>query len=344
MLSNVGAAEGSFPHSVETQGKNGRGEGLALDHVYVLREVSKQYGPKGVLANDRISLEIKAGGILGVFGPNGAGKTAMVRQMMGLLRPTSGDIELLGTSIVRHPEFAPAHVAYFSQRIMALRVFTFREILVHTGVHRGLLEAAARKQAANLIDKFDCGYCADRVLYTLSGGEQKLAFVLGAFMADMPVMVLDEPTNDLDPRRRAMAWEHMLERNRANGVTIILVTHNVLEADTIVDRVVIIDRGKIQAAGTPGELKARFGGQARVDLTLKPGVAAPSDLTSRARHVHGQTWSLRAPAPEVGQVFNGLIDTLGLQAIDDFRVLTPTLEDVYVEVTGRAWDEPKHAD
>ncbi len=307
--------------------------------VYVLKDVTKRYDKADHPANDRVNLEVEGGGILGVFGPNGAGKTTMVRQMMGLLKPTAGDIELFGRSIVRHPEFAPTKVAYFSQRVMALRVFTFREVLVHTGVHRGQKETTARKQAADLIDTFDCGYCADRVLYSLSGGEQKLAFVLAAFMADKSVMVLDEPTNDLDPRRRARAWEYMLNRNRKDGVTIILVTHNVLEADSVVDRVVIIDRGAIQAGGTPGELKARFGGQARVDLTLKPGVAVPAGLSSRAKHVHGQTWSLRAPAAAVGQVFNELVDSLGLPAIDDFRVLTPTLEDVYVEVTGRAWDD-----
>ncbi|HEY3316644.1 MAG TPA: ABC transporter ATP-binding protein [Bacillota bacterium] len=303
--------------------------------AYQLSRLTKIYKSR-VVANNNISLEIKCGEILGVFGPNGAGKTTMVRQMMGLLRPTSGQILLFAKDVVARPERVPETVAYFSQKVMSLNPFSFKEVLVHAGVHRGMSSSNARKQAARLVEFFDCGHCTDRYLYQLSGGERKLSLLLSTFMGHKKILILDEPTNEIDPLRRARVWSYLLERNRDDGVTVILVTHNVVEAEAVVDRVVIIDRGIVRGIGTPGELKANLDVMSHVVFTLKPHVkvsAAPFDVT----HIHGQTWSAMATTQDVARLFSQLVDVLGMQSLDDFRVSTPSLEDVYMQLTGRSF-------
>lgn len=158
--------------------------------------------------------------------------------------------------------------------------------------------AASYAAAKGLIEYFGCEAFADRYLLQLSGGERRLALLLSTFMSHLPVLVLDEPTNDLDPRRRHLVWRYLLQANREKGTTIVLVTHNVSEAETVVDRVMIMDRGKVLAEGAPGELKSRLGTKAKILVTLKPEVKPFGPLAS-ARQVHGQTWEILVSEQEV---------------------------------------------
>jgi ABC-type multidrug transport system ATPase subunit len=310
--------------------------------AYDIDTLTKVYRRGNVLANDGITLQVSAGEIIGVFGPNGAGKTTLVRQMMGLLRPSSGTIRLLGRDIISDPRIVPDLVAYFSQRIAYLGNFTFGEVLLHAGVLRGVPLTEAKLMAAELIQRFECEQFSKRYLFTLSGGERRLALLLSAFMSRCPVLLLDEPTNELDPRRRQLVWQYLLAANRQEGKTVVLVTHNVAEAESIVDRVLVIDRGRVQALGTPGELKSRLGALARVSVSLKPGVL-PLGPLAKAQHAHGQTWYLLVEEQRVTDVMSEVLHAVGLEGIDRFQLTSCSLEDVYAALTGRELDAPRDA-
>ncbi|MEW6308719.1 MAG: ABC transporter ATP-binding protein [Bacillota bacterium] len=308
--------------------------------AYDIDGLTKTYRKAKVPANNGISLRVPQGEILGILGPNGAGKTTLVRQMVGLLRPTSGSVRLFGHDVLNRPHLVPDMVAYFSQRVASFGSFSFREVLLQAGVLRGMTLGEARRAAGGLIDRFLCGEFAGRYLLHLSGGERRLALLLSTFMSRRAVLVLDEPTNDLDPHRRHLLWAYLFEENRNEGTTVVLVTHNISEAQTVVDRVVIMDGGRIHAQGTPGELKAGLRHQARIVMTMKVRSQPPAVTGGLLTHVHGQTWEIRAPETQVTPILAQILDAVGMNAIDRFQVTSCSLEDVYVSLTGRHWDAP----
>lgn len=310
-------------------------------HVYEVEQLTKVYGPSGLRANDCISFDIRHGEIFGIVGQNGAGKTTLVRQMAGLLKPTSGRISLLGTDVVTNPAAVPYAVAYAGQRPAALRAHTFFEALYCTGIFRGLSRLGAAKQARDLVEQFGLEHTGRRALAFCSGGERRLAGVLSAFMGDLPVFILDEPTNDLDPMNRRRLWDLLLERNRSRGTTIVLVTHNLLEAETVVDRIMIVNEGRVQALGTLGELKRLVSNQVRLRVRVrecgKKEAEAFFGAVPESHSVRDGVWEISATVDSAQDVLQSVIRSLGINIIDDFRLATPTLEDVYIQVTGRRW-------
>jgi ABC-2 type transport system ATP-binding protein len=260
--------------------------------------------------------------------------------MVGLLRPTSGSIHLFGHDVVSHPHLVPDMVAYFSQRVASFGTFTFYEVLQHAGILRGLTLAETKKKAAMLVEYFLCDEFVDKYLLQLSGGERRLALLLSTLMSRCPVLVLDEPTNDLDPQRRRLLWRYLFEENRNKGTTVILVTHNVLEAEAVVDRVIIMDAGQIHAQGTPGELKASLGDQAKVIVTLRSDAELRIGHAASTTRVHGRTWQILTKESQVVGILGELLNDGGLEAIDRFQMTSCSLEDVYVALTGRNWDVP----
>lgn len=217
---------------------------------------------------------------------------------------------------------------------MALRAHKVREVILHSAVLRGVPVPEARRQSAELIERFGLGPIADRIMHRLSGGQQRQTALLASLIGDRPVLILDEPTNELDPANRRLVWDYLVELNRDRGTTIILVTHNVLEAEQVVQRVAIIDRGLAVAVGTPGELKAQVDYTVRVEVRLKPGVdeTALADLPGATRVREG--WYRIAAAREQAQELLGMVvSRTGLADLDDFRLVTPSLEDVYLRYT-----------
>jgi ABC-type multidrug transport system ATPase subunit len=309
--------------------------------VYDVKELTKIY-PPGVLANDRISLKIEAGEIFGLFGPNGAGKTTLIRQLAGLLRPSRGTIRLFGYDIVKNPEIVPHHVGYYGQKVVALRAHKLCEVIYITGRLRGQSSTEAKKQTEELLEWFELDGLAHRLLFHLSGGEQRLATLLAAFMGYPPILILDEPTNELDPRRRRRVWEYLWELNDTRGTTILLATHNLLEAERVVKRVAIIDRGRIQALGTPGELKRRLQGTVRVEIHLRDGGDKRAEEVLADMHggscLRPGRWQITAPQSQASSLLMEVLERIDLETLDDFRLTTPTLEDIYMQVTGREWE------
>lgn len=241
--------------------------------VLEIRDLEKRY-PKGLLANDGISLDTRSGEVFALLGPNGAGKTTLVKQVIGLLRPTAGSIMLDGVDLVREPEVARQLVAYLPQGSLPIDPFTLREVVELVGRIRGGDRRSVRQRAIHLIDALELGPWIDTLGTRMSGGIRRLVGFVMAAVQPMALVILDEPTNDVDPLRRRLLWEQIRRLGR-EGTSVLLVTHNVLEAEQAVDRLAVIDEGRIIAQGTPASLKTTDRGSLRVHVNLVPGNGAP---------------------------------------------------------------------
>lgn len=306
--------------------------------AYEVQDLTKVYRRAKAAANDRISMTIDAGIVFGVLGPNGAGKTTFVRQLAGLLRPTSGRVCLYGEDVVARPEIVPHRIGYYGQQVAALRAHRFAEILWMTGVLRGLSLQSARQQAAQLMEQFAVTHLAQCITASLSGGERRMAGLLSAFMANRRLLILDEPTNDLDPRRRQILWDYLHERNVTDGATVIVVSHNLPEVENVAHQAALIDGGKLIVTGTMGELKRAVADKLRIELRLRreePRAIAVLSAIDGAVQLKSGVWVVYSVPSEATSLLQRLLDTLGTDVVDDFRLITPTLDDVYLHYTGR---------
>ncbi|MFJ8438565.1 ABC transporter ATP-binding protein [Kitasatospora griseola] len=295
-------------------------------------------GGTEVRANDGIDLAVRRGEVFGLLGPNGAGKSTLVRQLTGLLRPDAGSIELLGHDIVRHPERAARLLGYLGQESTALDELTVALAAETTGRLRGLSRAAARAETADVIAELGLEPLAHRPLAKLSGGQRRLACFAATLVGDRPLLVLDEPTTGMDPVARRAVWSAVDRRRAERGTTVLLVTHNVIEAETVLDRVAVIDGGKVIACDTPGGLKALVDGHVRLDLVWRTdapiGVPAVAALAERAERT-GRRWTVRTTPDEARELVAAVTTGPAFAALDDFTLATPTLEDAYLRLGGR---------
>jgi ABC-2 type transport system ATP-binding protein len=288
-----------------------------------------------VLANDGISLTVRPGEVFGLLGPNGAGKSTLVRQLVGVLRPDRGRVELLGHDITADPRLAPLLVAYLAQEEPALDELPVGLAVETTGRMRGLPRRAARAAAHELLEELGLTAIAARPMTRLSGGQRRLAQVATALVGNRPLLVLDEPTTGLDPTARRDVWAALSRRRTTT--TVVLVTHNVLEAETVLDRVAVLDRGKVIACDTPGRLKALVSGDVRLDLVWReePPYDDPTVARLHARStVDGRRWSARLPQAEAREALGQLTGGPAFAALDDFTLATPSLEDAYLALGG----------
>jgi ABC-2 type transport system ATP-binding protein len=308
---------------------------VSQDAVAVVRALARSYGP--VRALDGVDVDVRAGEVFGLLGPNGAGKSTFVRCLMGLLAPDAGSVTLLGHDVVRHPDVAARAAAYLAQDETALADLTPYRAVELTGRLRGLPTKTARAHAADLVTELAL---ADRPIGKLSGGQRRLAAVAAALVGERPLLVLDEPTTGLDAAARRNVWA-ALDRRRAAGATVVLVTHNVLEAETVLDRVAVFDRGRVIACDTPGRLKAAVSDEVRLDLVWRadPPLDDPT-VAALAAHADqtGRRWSTRLPVDEARAALGRLTSGAAFAALDDFTLATPTLEDVYLALGGRERD------
>ncbi|GJF22088.1 MULTISPECIES: ABC transporter ATP-binding protein [Streptomyces] len=292
-----------------------------------------------VRATDDVTLEIGRGEIFGLLGPNGAGKSTLVRQLTGLMRPDSGSVEILGHDIVRHPERAARILAYLGQESSALDELTVSLAAETTGRLRGLDAADARAERDAVLDELGLTPIASRPLKKLSGGQRRLACFAAALVGERPLLVLDEPTTGMDPVARRAVWAAVDRRRAERGTTVLLVTHNVIEAETVLDRVAVLDRGRVIACDTPAGLKEQVAGEVRVDLVWREsaplGVPEVAALRDRAAE-SGRRWTLRLAPEEARTVVATVTGGAAFAALDDFTLATPSLEDVYLALGGAA--------
>lgn len=295
----------------------------------------------GVLATDDVSLEVVAGEVFGLLGPNGAGKTTLVRQLVGVLRPDTGRVTLLGRDVTANPRAASRVLAYLAQDEPALHELPVGLAVQTTGRLRGLSKADAAAATTRLLDELSLGPVRDRPLCKLSGGQRRLAQVATSLVGDRPLLVLDEPTTGLDVSARRAVWELLRRRRAQLGTTVVLVTHNVLEAEQVLDRVAVLDHGRVIACDTPGRLKALVSDDVRLELVWReePPLDDPVVAALAARsEIEGRRWSARLPTSDAREALAHLTAGPALAALDDFTLATPTLEDVYLSLGGRDRD------
>lgn len=306
------------------------------------RRRRRKPAPPPVRASDGIGLAVRRGEIFGLLGPNGAGKSTLVRQVTGLLRPDSGAVRVLGHDLVRHPERAARLLSYLGQDSAALNELTVAVAAETTARLRGLEPAAARRERDAVLDELGLAELAGRSLARLSGGQRRLACVAAALVGRRPVLVLDEPTSGMDPLARRAVWAAVDRRREEHGVTVLLVTHNVIEAETVLDRVAVLDRGRVIACDTPGGLKTLVGEDVRLELVWRgspplqvPEVAALRRSAGFSADPAGRRWTLRIPADQARAAVTAVTSGPAFAALDDFTLATPSLEDVYLALGGR---------
>lgn len=191
-----------------------------------------------------------------------------------------------------------------------------------------------------MLTKFNLGNLAGKTLSRLSFGQARFVALLAVFMGNRPILILDEPTNDLDPLHRRAFWDYLWEVNSREGTTVLLVTHNVHEAEHVVHRVVIVDAGRIVASGTPGELKAGLEGQVRVEVTLVEPLGNDDPLMfagCKRLPAKRNTLLLQTARENVEAVIRAVYDRFPSGTVRDLRVVPPTLEDVYVQTVRKEW-------
>ncbi|MER5893987.1 ABC transporter ATP-binding protein [Streptomyces sp. NPDC001876] len=296
-------------------------------------------GTPEVRATDGISLDVRRGEIFGLLGPNGAGKSTLVRQLTGLMRPDSGSVEVLGHDLVRHPEHASRLIGYLGQESTALDELTVSLAAETTGRLRGMPARAARAERDAVLEELGLTELAGRPLRNLSGGQRRLACFAAALVGERPVLVLDEPTTGMDPVARRAVWSAVDRRRAENGATVLLVTHNVIEAETVLDRVAVMERGKVIACDTPAGLKEQVAGEVRVELVWRE--RAPLDVPEVAAlrgsaQESGRRWVLRLGPDEARAAVAAVTGGAAFSSLDDFTLATPSLEDVYLALGGDA--------
>lgn len=317
--------------------------------AYAVRNLRKIYRvPKhpDVVANDGVTFTVSGGLAFGLLGPNGSGKSTLVKQLVGLLVPSSGEVRLFGEPVVagRDDRRIGRLVAYLPQTIPALGELRVAEAIRWMGMLRGLPRAVAERETEELLDVLQLSGIAGRGLRKLSGGQRRLVQIGMTLAGRLPVLILDEPTADIDPALRRRIWGLLAERVRG-GAAVILVTHDVAEAEQVLDRVAILDQGRIVAEGTPAQLKSNLAHRTRLeivvaeDASLEPRVlAAEIGGETRVRGRHVSAW---VPADLALRTLEKIMATAPDAALEDVRLITPTLEDVYLEVGGHLLDEER---
>jgi ABC-2 type transport system ATP-binding protein len=298
-----------------------------------VRDLVKVFNQK-VRANDGISLTVEPGEVYGLLGPNGAGKSTLVKQLIGLLAPDAGTITLGPHDLVADPDAARQLCSYLPQAQMPIASLRAREAIDLTGRIRGGDAGAVTRRREELIDALDIGEWRDTLGARLSGGVRRL--VGFAMVATCPgrVVVLDEPTNDVDPLRRRLLWQEVRRLGDA-GVSVLLVTHNVMEAEKAVDRLAVVDRGRLLAEGTPSSLKAEDRGRLRLQVMLAPRADTPVLPGFVEHHTRvGHNLMTVLPEAEAAHAIGWAQELVGLGVAEEYALGATTLEDVYIRLTG----------
>jgi ABC-2 type transport system ATP-binding protein len=293
-----------------------------------------------------VDFDVHAGEIVGLLGPNGAGKTTTLRMLTTLLEPSSGTARVAGHDLATQPREVRRRIGYVAQ-VGATPAAGTRvgEELVTQARLQGLSKQAAAARLADVAPRLDLAGLEGRSLLELSGGQRRRFDIALGLMHDPPLVFLDEPTAGLDPQSRANLWEHIESLRRENGVTILLTTHYLDEADALADRILVMDDGQIIADDTPAALKARISGDV-IHLQLRD----PGQL-DRAQAITAQALDAREVTISDGAL-NVTVDdgavavAVLLRALDaadveaaSVAVNRPSLDDVFLTLTGRSLRE-----
>ena len=305
--------------------------------------LAKRYGQVQALAG--VDLAVEKGSILSLLGPNGAGKTTAVRILTTRTIPDAGAARVAGYDVRHQASQVRRNIGVTAQDVTLDGLLTGQQNLVMAGQLSGLNRTEALSRARELLLQFGLADAGGRLTKGYSGGMRRRLDLAASLVANPPVLFLDEPTTGLDPTSRAEVWE-VVRQLTASGVTVLLTTQFLDEADQLAERVVVVDHGRAIAEGTPAELKRSVGG-ARLELTLSHGAELGTIASALASFIDGPVRvsddGRRVSAPVGGQ--SGLatavvraLDAQGL-SVDDVEVRQPSLDDVFFALTGETRPE-----
>ena len=302
--------------------------------------------PKGVRALDGITFDVDAGTVFGLVGPNGAGKSTTVKILTTLSHPDQGQATVAGIDVLRHPDRVRRAIGCVSQKSGVDAQATGRENLILQGRLNGMRGRELERRVDAMLERFGLSDAARRVTRTYSGGMQRKLDVALGLIHRPTVLFLDEPTTGLDPEARADMWTEIERLADEEGLTILLTTHYLEEADRLARRVAIVDQGRIVAAGTPDELKSELHGDAvhlELDVAETNGrVAAALAHVGDVRDVTIENGRLlHARADNGARAVPVMLQALEAQGVPvvSVTVARPSLDDVYLKYTGRRFEE-----
>ncbi len=304
----------------------------------IIEKITKKYGD--ITALDEVSLNIKEGEIFGLLGPNGAGKTTLMEIMVGLRRPDSGGVTVLGVDVTKGSREIGKSVGFNPQETMLYDDLTVLENLEFIASLYSFSREKFNERLRILSEMLELSNFLKRRAGKLSGGQKRRVSLAASLLHDPPVVVLDEPTVGLDPDARREFWR-FIEKMREEGKTILISTHYMEEADELCDRVAIMDLGKVVAIGSPDELKRSYGGSAKIVIHVKMRQLASAEkiLSDYAPSRVLEWLEIMTEKPE--ELVPDLIAKLQSAGIDSesVEIRSPTLEDVFLNLTGRRLEE-----
>jgi ABC-2 type transport system ATP-binding protein len=312
----------------------------------IAEDLVKTYRNGAVRALDHLSLDVEEGTVLSVLGPNGAGKTTCVRILATLLKPDSGRAMVGGIDVIKHPEKVREVIGLSGQYAAVDEILTGWDNLVMFGQLYHLGKKASIARAEELLERFSLTESAKRPIKTYSGGMRRRLDLAASLIVKPKVLFLDEPTTGLDPRGRQEMWS-VIEELVKGGVTLLLTTQYLEEADQLADEIAVIDTGKVIARGTSDALKKQVGGE-RLEIVVEAqNITKTMDVVA---NVSGNKATLdeglRMISAPVSTGATALIETL--RALDDAGVhpldvglKRPSLDDVFLSLTGHAAEEKK---
>ncbi len=304
----------------------------------------KRFGDTTALAG--VDLSVRTGSVLGLLGPNGAGKTTAVRILATLLMPDAGGASVGGYDLVREAHKVRQLIGLTGQYASVDETLTGTENLVLIGRLLGQPRAEAKARARELLSDFDLSDAANRATKTYSGGMRRRLDLAASLVGRPRLLYLDEPTTGLDPRGRTELWD-LIRTLVGGGVTVLLTTQYLNEADQLADDIVVIDHGKVIATGTPMELKAKIGAQT---LEVRPGdeadvptvVSVVGELANVKPEVSGLMVTAAVADPELLPIAVRRLDDAGV-VIAELALRSSSLEEVFLTLTGHPAEEEEDA-
>ncbi len=297
------------------------------------RGLTKRFG--GFTAVDGIDFDLFRGEAFGFLGPNGAGKSSTMRMLGCVSPPTSGDLTILGGDPVRDGVAIRSRLGVVPQEDTLDNELTVRENLLVYGRYFGLPRSVINERTDSLLDFVQLTERAGDQVDPLSGGMKRRLTIARSLINDPDILILDEPTTGLDPQARHVVWDRLF-RLKQRGVTLILTTHYMDEAEQLCDRLVVMDHGKIAAEGTPRELIDRYSTPEVVELRFAPG--QQEDAVQKIKDLSPERLELTADRILVyaadGDEFLGRAHAAGVDPVAEL-VRRSSLEDVFLYLTGR---------
>jgi len=314
----------------------------------IAEELVKTYDKGKVRALDNLNLDVEEGTVLSVLGPNGAGKTTAVRILSTLLRPDSGRATVAGIDVIKHPEKVREVIGLSGQYAAVDEILTGYDNLVMFGqlYHLGKKNAIAR--ADELLERFSLTEAAKRPIKTYSGGMRRRLDLAASLIVKPKVLFLDEPTTGLDPRGRQEMWG-VIEELVKDGVSLLLTTQYLEEADQLADEIAVIDTGKVIARGTSDALKKQVGGE-RLEVVVEAAhIAKTLEIVAAISGIKPSLdEGLRLISAPVSTGTTALLDVLKALELANIHALDvglkrPSLDDVFLSLTGHAAEDHSEA-